>query len=58
MYCGTLILNPGDMQLEPLFTIRALKQTSGLAHFQSQILPNIFNFISNFQVVHLSLRIN
>ena len=45
-----LIWNPGDMQLEPLFTIRASKQTSGFAYFRSQnyqifpLLLVIFNF--------------
>ena len=34
-------MNPGDMQLEPLFTICAAKQTSGFAR--------------NFQVVHLMI---
>ena len=39
-----------DMQLEPLFTIRASKQTSGFAYFRSQnyqifqLLFVIFNF--------------
>ena len=50
VYCGTLIWNPGDVQLEPLFTIRASKHTLGFAHFRSQnyqiflLLLVIFNF--------------
>ena len=49
VYCGTLIWNPGDIQLEPLFTIRTSKQKSGFAHFRSQnyqilLLLVIFNF--------------
>ena len=51
VYCGNFMGNPGDMPLEPLFKIRALKQTSGFAHFRSQnyqifpLLLVIFNFL-------------
>ena len=64
LYCTTraeftlALPNLSDMQLESLFTIRASKQTSGLVHFRSKKITNISTFISNFQVVHLSLRIN
>ena len=53
---GTFIWNPGDMQLEPLFTIRASKQT--IRPLPVTKLQNISTFISNFHVVDLSLRIN
>ena len=53
MYCGTLICNPGDRQLEPLFTIRASKQTSGLSLIKLIFISTLyFTFIvKHFKVL-------